>query len=163
MLITLLRSFLRPYTKALVAVVALQFFGTIAALYLPTLNADIIDNGVAKADTAYILQVGGVMLAITLVQVGCSIGAVWFGARSAMGFGRDMRAAVFHRVGTFSAREVTRFGAPCHHRATQKAGGARYEHSHDGSFSCTSRSVNRALSIISSSPKFSANPSRMER
>ena len=112
MLITLLRSFLRPYTKALVAVVALQFFGTIAALYLPTLNADIIDNGVAKADTAYILQVGGVMLAITLVQVGCSIGAVWFGARSAMGFGRDMRAAVFHRVGTFSAREVTRFGAP---------------------------------------------------
>ncbi len=112
MLITLLRSFLQPYTKALVAVVALQFFGTIAALYLPTLNADIIDNGVAKADTAYILQVGGVMLAITLVQVGCSIGAVWFGARSAMGFGRDMRAAVFHRVGTFSAREVTRFGAP---------------------------------------------------
>ncbi len=112
MLITLLRSFLRPYSKALVAVVALQFFGTIAALYLPTLNADIIDNGVAKADTAYILQVGGVMLAITLVQVGCSIGAVWFGARSAMGFGRDMRAAVFHRVGTFSAREVTRFGAP---------------------------------------------------
>jgi ATP-binding cassette subfamily B protein len=111
-LISLLRTYLRPYKRALVAVVALQFFGTIAALYLPTLNADIIDNGVAKADTTYILQVGAVMLAVTLVQVACSIGAVWFGARSAMGFGRDTRAAVFHRVGTFSAREMTRFGAP---------------------------------------------------
>jgi ATP-binding cassette subfamily B protein len=111
-LISLLRTYLQPYTRALAAVVALQFFGTIAALYLPTLNADIIDNGVAKADTTYIIQVGAIMLAVTLVQVACSIGAVWFGARSAMGFGRDTRAAVFHRVGTFSAREVTRFGAP---------------------------------------------------
>jgi ATP-binding cassette subfamily B protein len=111
-LISLLRIYLRPYKAALTAVVVLQFFGTLAALYLPTLNADIIDNGVAKADTTYILQVGVVMLAITLVQVVCSICAVWFGARSAMGFGRDARAAVFHRVGAFSAREVTHFSAP---------------------------------------------------
>ncbi|MFN8158223.1 MAG: ABC transporter ATP-binding protein [Candidatus Nanopelagicales bacterium] len=112
MLIALLRRYLQPYKAALIAVVVLQFLGTLAALYLPTLNADIIDNGVAKGDTTYILQVGGVMLAITFVQVACTIAAVWFGARSAMGFGRDTRAAVFHRVGSFSAREVTHFGAP---------------------------------------------------
>ncbi len=112
MLISLLRTYLRPFTKALVAVLVLQLLGTLAALYLPTLNADIIDNGVARADTQYILRVGGLMLAITLVQVVCTIAAVYFGARSAMGFGRDTRAAVFHRVGSFSAREMTHFGAP---------------------------------------------------
>ena len=112
MLISLLRIYLRPYGRALLAVVVLQFFSTLAALYLPSLNADIIDEGVAKADTAYIVRVGVVMLAITLVQIACSIAAVWFGARVAMSFGRDARAAVFHRVGTFSAREVNRFGAP---------------------------------------------------
>ena len=112
MLISLLRTYLRPYQKPLLAVLVLQFFGTLAALYLPTLNADIIDNGVAKADTQYILRIGGVMLAVTLVQVVCTIAAVFFGARSAMGFGRDARAAIFHRVGSFSAREVTQFGAP---------------------------------------------------
>jgi len=111
-LIALLQRYLQPYKAALIAVVVLQFFGTLAALYLPTLNADIIDNGVAKGDTTYIVQVGVVMLAITFVQVLCSIAAVFFGARSAMGFGRDTRAAVFHRVGMFSAREVTHFGAP---------------------------------------------------
>jgi len=111
-LISLLRTYLRPYKKPLLAVLVLQFFGTLAALYLPTLNADIIDNGVAKADTQYILRIGGVMLAVTLVQVVCTIAAVFFGARSAMGFGRDARAAIFHRVGSFSAREVTQFGAP---------------------------------------------------
>ena len=112
MLISLLQRYLPPYRNALVAVVVLQFFGTLAALYLPTLNADIIDNGVAKADTQYILQIGAIMLAITFVQVACTIGAVWFGARSSMGFGRDTRAAIFHQVGAFSAREVTHFGAP---------------------------------------------------
>ena len=112
MLISLLRRYLPPYRNALIAVVVLQFFGTLAALYLPTLNADIIDNGVAKADTQYILQIGAIMLAITFVQVICTIGAVWFGARSSMGFGRDARAAIFHQVGAFSAREVTHFGAP---------------------------------------------------
>jgi ATP-binding cassette subfamily B protein len=111
-LISLLRRYLPPYRNALIAVVVLQFFGTLAALYLPTLNADIIDNGVAKADTAYIMRIGGVMLAITFVQVACTIGAVWFGARSSMAFGRDTRAAIFHQVGAFSAREVTHFGAP---------------------------------------------------
>jgi len=111
-LISLLRRYLPPYRNALIAVVVLQFFGTLAALYLPTLNADIIDNGVAKADTQYILRVGAVMLVITVVQVACTIGAVWFGARSSMGFGRDTRAGIFHQVGAFSAREVTHFGAP---------------------------------------------------
>jgi ATP-binding cassette subfamily B protein len=111
-LISLLRRYLPPYRNALIAVLVLQFFGTLAALYLPTLNADIIDNGVAKADTAYIMRIGGLMLAITVVQVACTIGAVWFGARSSMGFGRDTRAAIFHQVGAFSAREVTHFGAP---------------------------------------------------
>ncbi|MBI1376838.1 MAG: ATP-binding cassette domain-containing protein [Frankiales bacterium] len=112
MLVSLLRRFLPRYRNALIAVVVFQFFGTLAALYLPTLNADIIDNGVAKGDTAYILRIGAVMLAFTVLQVACTVSAVFFGARSAMGFGRDARAAVFHQVGTFSAREVTHFGAP---------------------------------------------------
>ena len=112
MLISLLKRYLQPYKGPLIAVVVLQFLGTLAALYLPTLNADIIDNGVAKGDTTYIIQVGVVMLAITFVQVICTIAAVFFGARTAMAFGRDTRAAIFHRVGSFSAREVTRFGAP---------------------------------------------------
>ena len=112
MLIALLRQYLRPYSRALLAVVVLQLLGTIAALYLPSLNADIIDNGVAKGDTSYIVRTGVVMLGITIVQVVCTIVAVYFGARTAMGFGRDARRAVFHRVGSFSARELTRFGAP---------------------------------------------------
>jgi ATP-binding cassette subfamily B protein len=111
-LVRLLRSYLLPYRTLLAAVVVLQLFGTLAALYLPSLNADIIDNGVAKADTGYILRTGTMMLAVTLVQVVCSVTAVYFGARTAMGFGRDTRAAVFHQVGAFSSREVTRFGAP---------------------------------------------------
>jgi len=93
-------------------VVALQLVGTMAALYLPSLNADIIDQGIARGDTPYILGAGGWMLAVTLLQIVCSIAAVWFGARTAMGFGRDVRSSVFHRVGGFSAREVNRFGAP---------------------------------------------------
>ncbi|MEU6741951.1 ABC transporter ATP-binding protein [Streptosporangium sandarakinum] len=112
MLIRLLRTHLRPYTGSLVAVVALQLLGTIASLYLPSLNADIIDRGVATGDTGYILTTGGWMLAVSLAQIACSIAAVYYGSRSAMGFGRDVRAAVFHRVGTFSAREVSQFGAP---------------------------------------------------
>jgi len=108
----LLRTYLRPYGRPLAAVVVLQLFGTLAALYLPTLFADIIDNGVAKGDTSYIMRVGVVMLGVTVVQVVCTIVAVYFGARTAMGFGRDTRAAVFHRVGMFSAREVAGFGAP---------------------------------------------------
>lgn len=92
--------------------VALQFVATMAALYLPSLNADIIDNGVAAGDTGYITRTGAVMLAVSCVQILCSSGAVYVGARTAMGFGRDLRAAVFHRVGTFSSREVHQIGAP---------------------------------------------------
>ena len=112
MLVRLLRERLRPYRHWLTAVVVLQLGGTIAALYLPSLNADIIDNGVAKADTGYILRTGGWMLLITLVQISCSVVAVYFGARTAMSFGRDVRGALFHRVSGFSAREVAHFGAP---------------------------------------------------
>jgi ATP-binding cassette subfamily B multidrug efflux pump len=111
-LVRLLRTYLAAYRPLLAAVVALQLVGTLAALYLPSLNADIIDNGVAQGDTHYILRVGMVMLAVSLVQIAASITAVYFGARSAMGFGRDVRAGVFHRVGMFSSREVTGFGAP---------------------------------------------------
>jgi ATP-binding cassette subfamily B protein len=112
MLIRLLRVYLRPYRKAVAAVVALQLVQTLAALYLPTLNADIIDNGVITGDTHYILRTGGIMLAVTVVQVICAIGAVFFGARTAMAVGRDIRHGVFERVQQFSAREVGRFGTP---------------------------------------------------
>ncbi|HEY8952554.1 MAG TPA: ABC transporter ATP-binding protein, partial [Candidatus Dormibacteraeota bacterium] len=112
MLIRLLRSYLRPYAAALLAVVALQLVATMASLYLPSLNADIIDKGVAKGDTGFILSTGSWMLVVTFAQIVCSIAAVYFGAGAAMGFGRDVRAAVFHTVGTFSAREVSQFGAP---------------------------------------------------
>ncbi|MEV8630674.1 ABC transporter ATP-binding protein [Streptosporangium sp. NPDC051023] len=112
MLTRLLRIYLRPYSSALIAVVVLQLVGTMASLYLPSLNADIIDRGVATGDTGYILSSGGWMLAVSLVQIGCSIAAVYYGARAAMGFGRDVRSAVFHQVGGFSAREIAHFGAP---------------------------------------------------
>jgi ATP-binding cassette, subfamily B, multidrug efflux pump len=112
MLVRVLRAYLRSYKVPLLLVVALQLVGTIASLYLPSLNADIIDNGIAKGDTGYILTAGAWMLLWTLLQIACSIGAVFYGARTAMAFGRDVRAGVFHRVGEFSAREVNRFGAP---------------------------------------------------
>jgi len=112
MLAGLLRRFLRPYRRWLLTVVVLQLVGTMASLYLPTLNADIIDNGIAKGDTGYILGTGGAMLAVSMVQIVCSLIAVYFGARTAMSFGRDLRGAIFRRVGEFSAREVAHFGAP---------------------------------------------------
>ena len=112
MLIRLLRAHLGPYTRPMTYLVLLQLIQTIATLYLPTLNADIIDNGVVKGDTTYILQTGGIMLAVTVAQVVCAVGAVYFGARTAMALGRDMRASVFNRVQSFSAREVGHFGAP---------------------------------------------------
>jgi len=111
-LIRLLRAHLGPYTRPMTYLVLLQLIQTIATLYLPTLNADIIDNGVVKGDTGYILQTGGIMLGVTVVQVVCAIGAVFFGARTAMALGRDVRASVFDRVQSFSAREVGHFGAP---------------------------------------------------
>ena len=94
MLIRLLRTSLRPYGAVLAAVVGLQLVGTMASLYLPSLNADIIDNGVTTGDTTYILHTGAWMLVVSLIQVVCSITAVYFGAKAAMSFGRDVRAAV---------------------------------------------------------------------
>lgn len=112
MLFRLLVRSLKPYQLFLWLVVVFQLIQTIAALYLPTLNADIIDNGVAKGDTGYILSTGSWMLFITLVQIVATVIAVFFGAKAAMGMGRDLRAEVFGRVAAFSEREVSRFGAP---------------------------------------------------
>lgn len=112
MLIRLLRTYLRPYRKPIAWLVLLQFLQTCATLYLPTLNADIIDKGVVNGDTGYILSYGALMVGISLAQVVCNIGAVYYGARTAAALGRDVRAAVFDRVQSFSAREVGHFGAP---------------------------------------------------
>lgn len=112
MLIRILRRYLAPYEREIGIVIVLQLIGTIAALTLPSLNADIIDNGVIRGDTGYILRLGTWMLAVSLVQVAATITAVFFGARTAMAFGRDVRSAIFHRVIAFSSREMARFGAP---------------------------------------------------
>lgn len=112
MLARLIRTYVRPYRSWIAVVVAMQFVGTVAMLFLPSLNADIIDNGVVTGDLGYIVRYGGFMLLVSLVQIACSVTAVWFSARTAMSFGRDLRAAIFHRVGSFSAREVQHFGAP---------------------------------------------------
>ncbi|MGX1503516.1 UNVERIFIED_CONTAM: ATP-binding cassette subfamily B multidrug efflux pump [Streptomyces graminofaciens] len=111
-LIRLLRTYLRPYKKPIGLLVALQLLQTSATLYLPTLNADIIDNGVVKGDTGYILALGALMIGVSVVQVLCNIGAVFYGARTAAALGRDVRADIFGRVQSFSAREVGHFGAP---------------------------------------------------
>jgi ATP-binding cassette subfamily B protein len=111
-LIRLLRAHLRPYRKPLALLVLLQLLQTSATLYLPTLNADIIDNGVVKGDTGYILSFGALMIGISLVQVVCNVGAVYLGARTASALGRDVRAAIFDRVQSYSARELGQFGAP---------------------------------------------------
>ena len=108
----LLRRGLRPYLGQLLVVVLLQATATMASLELPTINAAIIDNGVAKGDTHYIWVHGGYMLGVSLIQVVAQIGAAFFGARLAMSFGRDTRAAVFDNVLSFSSREVNQFGAP---------------------------------------------------
>jgi ATP-binding cassette, subfamily B, multidrug efflux pump len=112
MLIRLLRSFLTPYRRPLVGVLILTLVGTMAALYLPNLNAAIIDEGVAKGDTDFIWRTGGIMLAFSVVQIACSIAAVYLGAKVAMSFGRDVRGAIFSRVLSFSSRELNKFGAP---------------------------------------------------
>jgi ATP-binding cassette subfamily B protein len=112
MLTRLLRSHLYPYRAQLAGVVALQLVSVIAMLYLPSLNADLIDNGVTKGDLGYIWTTGLWMLAVTGVQIVASAASVYLGARAAMGAGRDLRGALLHRVGTFSAREVGMFGAP---------------------------------------------------
>jgi ATP-binding cassette, subfamily B, multidrug efflux pump len=112
MLIRILRTFLAPYRRPLTAVLVLSLVGTMAALYLPSLNAAIIDEGVAKGDTDFIWRTGAVMLFVSLIQIACSIAGVYLGAKVAMGFGRDVRGAIFSRVLAFSSRELNRFGAP---------------------------------------------------
>lgn len=112
MLIPLLRAHLRPYVREVAAVIALLTLQSIANLYLPNLNADIINNGVVKGDTGYIIRIGGVMLLVTIGQSIVSIVAVYFASRAALSVGRDLRAAVFSRVQDLSTPEVARFGAP---------------------------------------------------
>jgi len=112
MLFKLVKSFAARYRTWLIIVVVAQFVQSLAALGLPTLNADIIDNGVVKADTGYILSAGGWMLCVAIVQVLASVTAVYFGARTAMAIGRDIRKGLFDRVQSLSVREVGQFGAP---------------------------------------------------
>lgn len=90
----------------------LQLVATAATLYLPSRNADIIDRGITTGDTGYILTTGAVMLGISALQIACSLAAVYFAARTAMGYGRDLRGSIFHHIGSFSAREVGKLGAP---------------------------------------------------
>ncbi len=108
----LLGSHLGPYRSTLLLVVAFQAVQTFATLALPTLNADIIDHGVLQGDHGYIWRTGAVMLGFALVQIVFATFAVRFGARVAMGFGRDVRRDLFHQVTGYSAREVGHFGAP---------------------------------------------------
>ena len=112
MLLALLRQYIRPYRRLVAVLVVLQLISTLASLYLPTVNAAIIDEGVAKGDTAIIVRLGMVMLSVTGLQVLCAVGATYFGSRTGMGFGRDLRRAIFDHVTTFSERETARFGAP---------------------------------------------------
>ncbi|MGE0545625.1 MAG: ABC transporter ATP-binding protein [Kofleriaceae bacterium] len=112
MLLRLLRTYLAPYRRSIAVVVVLQLLSTIAMLYLPSLNGDIIDRGVATGDTTYVLEMGGIMLAVAAAQIACSIASVYVGARVAMAYGRDLRGAVVHHVGALSAREVGSIGAP---------------------------------------------------
>jgi ATP-binding cassette subfamily B protein len=109
-LIRLLRIFLRQYRKPIVLLLVLQLGQTVATLYLPTLNAEIIDNGVVLHNTHYILTTGGWMLVITLAGILCSIGAIYFGAQVAMALGRDVRQGIFTQVLKFSDREVNQVG-----------------------------------------------------
>ena len=112
MLLALLRQYVRPYRWPVAAVMGFQTLSTLAALYLPTVNAAIIDEGVAVGDTAVIARLGLLMLIVTALQGCCAVGTVYFGARAGTGFGHDLRAAVFNRVVGFSAAETARFSAP---------------------------------------------------
>jgi ATP-binding cassette subfamily B protein len=112
MLVRLLRSHLQPYLRDIALIVLLQLISTMASLYLPSLNGEIIDQGVTKGDTGFIMSHGALMLGISLVQIAASVGATFLAARTAMAFGRDLRGSLFHTVGEFSAQEVSRFGPP---------------------------------------------------
>jgi len=108
----LLKSHLGPYRNLLILVVFLQAVQTAASLTLPTINAKLINNGVLTGDTAYIWRQGAIMLAFSFVQIVFAGAAVYYGAKAAMGFGRDIRRDLFHQVTAYSAREVGQFGAP---------------------------------------------------
>jgi ABC-type multidrug transport system fused ATPase/permease subunit len=112
MLLALVRRYLRPYRWPVAAVLVLQTLSSLASLYLPTVNAAIIDDGVAVGDTAVIFRLGVVMLAVTALQGIVAVGAVYFGSRIGMGFGRDLRSAMFDHVTSLSETETARFGAP---------------------------------------------------
>ncbi|QZT61532.1 ABC transporter ATP-binding protein [Mycolicibacterium austroafricanum] len=112
MLWGLLRRYAWPYRRLLSVVAALQVVSTLATLYLPTVNAAIIDDGVTQGDLRRIVELGAVMLAVTALQVACAVGAVYFGSRASMGVGRDLRSTLFHHITGFSAEETARFGAP---------------------------------------------------
>ena len=112
MLKRLLTTVLAKYKGLLWVVVIFQAVQAVAGLYLPTLNSDIINNGIVEKDLGYIWRIGGLMLVVTILQVGFSVTAVYFGSKVAMGFGRDVRRSLFHQVNDFSAREVAQFGAP---------------------------------------------------
>ena len=107
----LIFTYLKPYWRELLAILVLQVLATAMSLYLPNLNAQIIDDGVVKGDTDLIWRSGGMMLLFSLIQATGQIGATWFGARTAMSMGRDLRAAVFDRALSFSTQEVRQFGA----------------------------------------------------
>lgn len=111
-LVRILVSRSKPYGGFVLAVIVLQALSTAATLYLPSLNADIIDNGVVKVDIDYIWHTGGIMLAVAFAQVITAVAAVWFGARTAMGVGRDLRSEVFRRVARFSAEDMGHYGTP---------------------------------------------------
>ncbi|RAM38452.1 ABC transporter ATP-binding protein [Arthrobacter globiformis] len=112
MLVTLIRRYSRPYLPYILAVIAFQLASTIAALYLPSLNAQIIDEGVSRGDTDFIWRTGAVMLLVAFLQVGAAIAGVYFGSKTAMAMGRDLRRGVFRKVTSFSAKDVNAFGAP---------------------------------------------------
>lgn len=101
-----------PYTPYFIAVLVLQALSTAATLYLPSLNAKIIDEGVAQGDVNFIWRTGGIMLAVAFAQVITAIGAVWCGSRTAMGVGRDLRGEVFRHVNSLSTEDMSRFGTP---------------------------------------------------
>jgi len=111
MLVALLRTYMRPYRWPVASVMVLQAMSSLASLYLPGLNAAIIDDGVATGNTAHIARLGLQMLGVTAMQGVCALGAVWFGSRTGMGFGRDLRASIFGHVITFSEAEAARFSA----------------------------------------------------
>ncbi|HEY5860110.1 MAG TPA: ABC transporter permease, partial [Actinomycetota bacterium] len=111
-MIGLLRSYLRPYRGSIVLVLVMLLIQALATLYLPALNADIIDEGIAAGDNERILEVGALMLVVTVIMAIASVFAVFWGAKVAMGFGRDLRSGVFGKVETFSQVEVARFGSP---------------------------------------------------